>query len=338
MKLFSFLFVCAATLAFGQATTSLRGHVIDPSGAAIPGARIHLTRTGTNLSRDAVTSNEGYYEMLQLAPGAYTVTIRASGFADAQRDNLDLQVSLPATSDFQLQVAGAAQTVDVREAGAPMVNTSDATLGNVFDNKQVEQLPIEARNVVELLSLQPGVMYLGNRVDGFEDSRSGAVNGVRSDQSNVTLDGVDVNDQNTGYAFTSVLRNTQDSVEEFRVTTSNANADSGRSAGAQVSLVTKAGTNQLHGSLYEYNRNTDFVANDYFLKASELASGQPNQRSPLIRNVFGGAIGGPIVKNRLFFFFNYEGRRDAESSSQARASGGSQRWPLYQTRAAGRPR
>ena len=199
-----------------------------------------------------------------------------------------------------------------------MVNTTDATLGNVFDSKQVEQLPIEARNVVELLSLQPGVIYLGNRVDQNSDTRSGAVNGVRSDQSNVTLDGVDVNDQNNGYAFTSVLRNTQDSVEEFRVTTSNANADAGRSAGAQVSLVTKSGTNDFHGSLYEYNRNTDFVANDYFLKASELASGLPNQRSPLIRNVFGGALGGPILKNRLFFFFNYEGRRDSEASSQAR--------------------
>jgi TonB-dependent Receptor Plug Domain len=174
-----------------------------------------------------------------------------------------------------------------------MVNTTDATLGNAFDNKQIEQLPIEARNVVELLSLQPGVLFLGSRVDAFGDSRSGAVNGVRSDQSNVTLDGVDVNDQNNGYAFTSVLRNTQDSVEEFRVTTSNANADAGRSAGAQVSLVTKSGSNQFHGSLYEYNRNTDFVANDYFLKASELASGQPNQRAPLIRNVFGGALGGP---------------------------------------------
>ncbi len=308
----------AAGLAFGQATTSVRGHVTDPSGAAIPGAQIHLTRTDTNVSRDTVSNNEGFYEIPQLAPGVYQLTIQAKGFTEAKRTNLELQVSLPATSDFRLDVAGEAQRVDVSEAGAPMVNTSDATLGNVFDNKQVEQLPIEARNVVELLSLQPGVVYLGNRVDAFNDSRSGAVNGVRSDQSNVTLDGVDVNDQNNGFAFTSVLRNTQDSVEEFRVTTSNANADAGRSAGAQVSLVTKSGTNQFHGALYEYNRNTDFVANDYFLKASQLASGVPNQRAPLIRNVFGGALGGPVVKNRLFFFYNYEGRRDAEASSQAR--------------------
>lgn len=304
--------------AWGQATTSVRGHVTDPSGSAVPAASVRLVKNDTNTARATTTGNDGGYEFTQLAPGIYTLSISASGFAQVENKNLELQVSLPATANFQLELAGTTQEVDVTEAGAPMVNTTDATLGNAFDTRQVEQLPIEARNVVELLSLQAGVMYLGNRVDSFNDSRSGAVNGVRSDQSNITLDGVDVNDQNTGQAFFSVLRNTQDSVEEFRVTTSNANADSGRSSGAQVSLVTKSGSNQFHGSLYEYNRNTDYVANDYFLKASQLASGQPNTRAPLIRNVFGGSLGGPVLKNRLFFFFNYEGRRDAEASSQVR--------------------
>ena len=295
----------------------MRGRITDPSGAAIPSAQVQLTRTDTNFSRHTVANTEGSYELLQLPPGTYTLTVSAAGFATVERKDFALLVNLPATADFQLQIASGAQLVEVSEA-LTMVNTTDATLGNVFDEKQVEQLPIEARNVVELLSLQPGVIYLGNRIDQNSDTRSGAVNGVRSDQSNVTLDGVDVNDQNNGFAFTSVLRNTQDSVEEFRVTTSNANADAGRSAGAQVSLVTKSGTNDFHGSLYEYNRNTDFAANDYFLKTSELASGLPNTRSPLIRNVFGGALGGRIIKNRLFFFFNYEGRRDSEASSIAR--------------------
>ncbi len=214
-------------------------------------------------------------------------------------------------------VAGSEQRVEV-SAGAPLVNTSDASLGAAFNQNQVSQLPIEARNVVELLSLQPGVTFLGDRVNSFTDSRSGSVNGARSDQSNVTLDGVDVNDQKDGYAFTSVLRVTQDSVQEFRVTTSNANADSGRSSGAQVALVTKSGTNEFHGSVYEFHRNTIFSANDPLLKASQLASGQPNERSPLLRNVFGASLGGPLRKNRLFFFVNYEGRRDRESSSEIR--------------------
>ncbi|MGI9071560.1 MAG: carboxypeptidase regulatory-like domain-containing protein [Bryobacteraceae bacterium] len=309
---------CLPKLSYSQAAASLRGRVTDPSGGAIPTVKVHLTRADTNTSRDTITNNEGLYEVDQLAPGTYTLTVAASGFAEAERRNLSLQVNLPVTADFQLQLASSTQKVEVTEAGAPMVNTTDATLGNVFDTKQVEQLPIEARNVVELLSLQPGVVYLGNRVDQNSDTRSGAVNGVRSDQSNITLDGVDVNDQNHGYAFNSVLRNTQDSVQEFRVTTSNSNADAGRSAGAQVALITKTGTNTFHGSLYEYNRNTDFAANEYFEKASELASGSPNQRSPLIRNVFGGSLAGPILKNRLFFFFNYEGRRDSEAASTIR--------------------
>lgn len=312
------LLACLAVSAFGQATTSVRGRVIDPSGASIPRAEVRLKRVDTNVVRTGLTNNEGAYELLQLAPGAYTLTVTAAGFAVAERNDLTLLVNLPATVDFQLQVAGSTQTVEVMGAGAPLVNSTDATLGNVFETRQVEQLPIEARNVVELLSLQAGVLFLGNRVDQGADTRSGAVNGARSDQSNVTLDGVDVNDQNNGFAFTSVLRNTQDSVEEFRVTTSNANADSGRSSGAQVALVTKSGTNGFHGSLYEYNRNTNLAANEYFLKASELAAGLPNERSKLIRNVFGASVGGPVRKNRLFFFLNYEGRRDREAASVAR--------------------
>src|SRR6202035_2289115 len=147
------------------------------------------------------------------------------------------------------------------------------------------------------------------------DTRSGAVNGMRSDQSNVTLDGIGVNDQNYGYAFKSILNVPPDSVQEFRVTTANANADSGYSSGAQVALATKSGTNTFHGSAYEYNRNTIFSANDPFLKNSQVTSGESNTAAKLLRNVFGATIGGPIMKNRLFFFANYEGRRDAEGSS-----------------------
>ncbi len=134
----------------------------------------------------------------------------------------------------------------------------------------MKQLPLEGRNVPDLLSLQPGVAYTGNRADipAF-DTRNGAVNGARSDQSNVTVDGVSVNDEG-GDAFTSVLPVTLDSVQEFRVTTSNYNADQGGSSGAQVALVTKSGTNNFHGSAYEYNRNTYTSANDYFVKAAQI--------------------------------------------------------------------
>jgi hypothetical protein len=174
---------------------------------------------------------------------------------------------------------------------------------------------MEGRNVPDLLSLQPGVLYLGRQVNQDLDSRTGAVAGARSDQSNVTLDGVDNNDQRQGYAFTGVLRSTLDSVEEFRVTTTNSNAEDGRSSGAQVVLVTKSGTNSFHGSAYEYNRNAATVANDTFLKAAELRSGLANKPGALIRNTFGGSLGGPLKKEKLFFFANYESQRTAENKN-----------------------
>jgi hypothetical protein len=278
---------------------------------------VKLVQAATGVVRDGTSSAEGFYEFPLLQPGTYDLTVSAPGFNTAERRNLELLVRVPATLDIRLDVAGVKQTVEVT-AGAALVNTSDASLGAAFNEKQVSQLPIEARNVVELLSLQPGVTFLGNRIDANTDTRSGSVNGGRSDQSNVTLDGVDVNDQGNGYAFTSVLRVTQDSVEEFRVTTNNASADSGRSSGAQVALITKSGTNDFHGSAYEYNRNTIFSANDPFIKAAQLQAGQPNERSPLLRNVFGASMGGPFKKNRLFFFVNYEGRRDREAASTVR--------------------
>src|SRR5436309_15400818 len=218
-----------------------------------------------------------------------------------------------------MQVAGGQTTVEVTGA-APLVNTTDASLGAAFGEQQVKQLPLEGRNIPDLLTLQAGVVYTGNRSDVNRDvdTRSGAVNGARSDQSNITLDGVDVNDQVNGNAFTSVLPVSVDSVQEFRVTTSSYNADQGRSSGAQVSLVTKSGTNNFHGSLYEYHRNTLTSANDYSVKSSELQSGEPNVAPKLIRNIFGASVGGPIWKDRLFFFANYEGYRQAEEASEQR--------------------
>jgi hypothetical protein len=297
-----------------QSTTSLRGRITDASGAVIAQASVSLIQTTTGSVREGKSNTEGFYEFPLLQPGTYDLKVSASGFNAAERKGLELLVSVPATINLELGVAGVEQQIEVT-VNAPLVNTSDASLGAAFNENQVSQLPIEARNVVQLLSLQPGVTFLGDRVNAFTDTRSGSVNGARSDQSNVTLDGVDVNDQNNGFAFSSVLRVTQDSVQEFRITTSNANADSGRSSGAQVTLVTKGGTNEFHGSAYEYHRNTIFSANDPFLKASQIESGQPNKRAPLLRNVFGASLGGPFKKNRLFFFANYEGRRDRESAS-----------------------
>ncbi len=308
--------VLFASLALAQSTSQLNGSVTDPSGAIIGGAKITLTDSATGLQRATTSNGAGLYQFLEVPPGDYRLEASATGFA-AVTSKVTLVVKTPATVNIKFQVAGVETSVTV-EGQAPLINRTDATLGNTIEENQLAELPIADRNVVQLLSLQPGVAYLGNQLDQNKDTRSGAVNGTRSDQSNVALDGIGVNDQNNGYAFTSVLNIPPDSVQEFRVTTANSNADSGYSSGAQVSLVTKSGTNNFHGSAYEYNRNTIFSANDPFLKGAQLGSGQSNTAPKLLRNVFGATFGGPIKKNRLFFFANYEGRRDAQGFSVLR--------------------
>jgi hypothetical protein len=302
-----------------QATTSVRGTVTDPSGSAVAGANVVLANAESRTERAATTGAQGEYQFLFLSPGTYTLKVAAMGFAGYEQTGLQLLVNTPATANVQLKLGQTTQSVTVT-GEAPALNLVDASLGNSFDEMQVKQIPIEGRNVPDLLSLQPGVTYTGNRsdIDNQQDTRSGSVNGARSDQSNVTLDGVDVNDQGAGTAFTSVLPVTLDSVQEFRVTTTNYNADEGEGSGAQVVLLTKSGTNKFHGSAYEYMRNTITSANDFFIKQAELASGQPNKPLKLIRNIFGASVGGPLRKDRLFFFANYEGKRQREERSALR--------------------
>jgi Carboxypeptidase regulatory-like domain len=308
-----FLFVVSCTWA-QTGTTSVRGTVTDKSGAAVPGAHVTLVNAALSVQRETNTnSSTGEYEVLALPPGTYVISVTAVGFRKYESSGLQLLVNNPATLNVTLEIGTAVQTVEV-SAQAQTLNTTDASLGIAFNENQVKELPLEGRNVPDLLTLQAGVVYIGNNpsIDSNQDTRSGAVNGARSDQSNVTLDGISVNNRG-GNAFTSVLPVTLDSVQEFRVTTSNYNADQGGTGGAQVALVTKSGTNQFHGSAYEYLRNTYTSANDYFNKQAQLTSGEPNEAPKLNRNIFGGSIGGPIKKDRLFFFANYEGRRQEEA-------------------------
>jgi hypothetical protein len=308
--------VLVATQAWAQTgTTSVHGVVMDKTGAIIAAARVTLVNPGQGLQRATDTGAAGEYDFVALPPGTYSLTVESPGFRKYEQKNIQLLVNLPATVNVTMEVGSATQTVEV-SAQSEALNTTDASLGNAFNENQVKELPLEGRNVPDLLSLQPGVAYTGNRSDvPTYDTRSGAVNGARSDQSNVTVDGIPSNDEG-GKAFTSVLPVTLDSVQEFRVTTSNYNADEGSSSGAQVALVTKSGTNSFHGSVYEYNRDTYTSANDYFVKAAQEDSGLPNTPPKLIRNIFGGSLGGPIVKDRLYFFTNYEGTRRAEATSQ----------------------
>jgi hypothetical protein len=319
------LFIFGVASAFAQTgTTSVRGTVTDKSGAAITGAKVTLSNAAQAVKRETTTSETGAYEVGSLQPGTYSLVIEMAGFRKFEIQRLELLVNSPSTVNATLDIGQTTETVEV-SAQTQTLNTSDASLGNAFDENQVKQLPLEGRNVPDLLSLQPGVAYTGNRSDvPTFDTRNGAVNGARSDQSNVFVDGIESNDEQ-GHAFTSVLPVTVDSVQEFRVTTTNYNADQGGSSGAQVSLVTKSGTNNIHGSAYEYMRNTYTSANDYFVKAGQidncqsagipLSSAQCNTPPKLIRNIFGASLGGPIKKDRLFLFMNFEGTRRAEAQS-----------------------
>ncbi len=307
-----FLVVCASSLT-AQSLTSVAGTVTDPTGALLPGASIILENVAQGVQRSAVSDEAGRYNFAQVPPGDYRIRASAPGFADVTVHNIRLLINTPASVQVRFKQIGAvAETVIVSDT-ATQVNTTDASIGNAFGTRPILELPFEARNVAQLLSLQPGVTFIGNTETLANDGRNGSVGGGRSDQANVTLDGIDVNDQQNRYAFTSVLRATLDSIQEFRVTTVNPTADLGGSGGAQIALNTKSGTNTLHGSLYEYHRNTATTANSFFNNAAGV------ERPKLLRNVFGASAGGPMVRNRLFYFGNYEGRRDAREDSVVRA-------------------
>jgi hypothetical protein len=307
--------LCSATVTVAQSSTSfLRGDVVDPSGAVVVGAQVDLKNPATGFSTSRTTDSTGEYRFLGVPAGTYTVSVTAKGFA-AQFAIVELLVNQPSTKTFSLSVE-AMRTVLQVSGEVQGLNLVDASMGDAVNAATIQSLPMEGRNVPGLLSLQPGVLYLGRANDQSHDSRSGTSSGSRSDQGNITLDGVDNNDQARGYAFTGALRSTLDSVQEFRVTTDAFGADSGRSSGAQISLVTRSGTNQLHGSLYEYNRSSLGEANDWFNKQAELSNGLPNVPGKLIRNTFGASLGGPIKQDEAFLFVNYEGQRTAENQQQ----------------------
>jgi hypothetical protein len=304
---------CSPVLA--QSTTSLHGVISDAKGAVLPGATVKIYDPQIGFTRTVTSGDDGVYQFLQIPPATFTVSVSAPGFVGIKRANVTVQVSSPATLNFTMQVEGVNVKVEVTSE-APLVNTQDASIGNAFTERQLLKLPAEGRDPAAILSLQPGVTYIGTdkSVDQSNDSRGGSVSGARSDQTNITLDGLDDNDQLQGLAFKGALRATLDSLQEFRVTTSNGNSDEGRSSGAQVSLVTKTGTNQIHGTAYEYNRSSIGEANDWFNKAAEIRAGLPNKPGQLIRNTFGATFGGPIKKDRLFYFLAYEGQRKRETT------------------------
>jgi hypothetical protein len=292
-------FMLFAALTRAQDVASITGTVTDSSGAVVSGATVTLENATNSFDVKAITNAQGSYTISNVAPGpGYRITFSAAGFKSAVITGIYLNVSTTRTQNARLTVGATSETVQVSAASEGVtLNTTDATIGNNFQVQMMNSLPVQNRdNPSALFYQQPGVTL------------GGAVTGARSDQSNVTVDGLEVNDNATGQFGTIVGEAPVDSVQEFRAVVGEPLSSSGQGGGGQFELVTKSGTNKLHGDLNEYHRDTDTEANDWF----NNNAGVP--RPPLVRNQFGGQLGGPIWRDKAFFFFDYDGRRDSRST------------------------
>jgi hypothetical protein len=321
-KLFLLSVVLFLALWCGAQTTTadLVGSVLDPSGAAIPGATIVATNVATNVEHRALSEKNGEYRLGQLPPGDYTISVEAAGFSKLVQSGVSLQVNQQSRLDLSLHVGGTNQTVEVT-GHPPLLETETSSVGNVVGERLVNQLPLNGRNFVQLATLSPGVTGVGTSATGTiqgggrpDDKRAGSEifsNGNREGDNNYLIDGTDDNERLT---LSLVLRPGVDSVREFQIQTSNYSADIGRNSGAVINVVTKSGTNQFHGTLFEYIRNSAVDARTYF--------NRPPSVFPSFKlNQFGGSVGGPVRipkfyngKDKTFFFADYEGFRNSTQS------------------------
>ncbi|HME07621.1 MAG TPA: carboxypeptidase regulatory-like domain-containing protein [Bryobacteraceae bacterium] len=304
------LLVCSLASSAQDTTGKIVGIVRDPSGAVIPRVNLTTTNVGTNISWQTTSDDRGLYQFLQLPIGRYKMQASASGFQNLTVEpTSDLEINQTLRVDITMQVGQQTQTVVV-ESQATEVETGEAVIGGTVSSQAIAELPLNGRNTLDLLKTQPGITT-GNPDSGAAGSYS--IGGQRTDSVTYLLDG-GLNNSLLGNAV--VANPNPDAVLEFRVLESNYSAEYGRNAGGIVSVVTKSGTNSLHGSAFEYVRNNFFDANSFFNNEQGLAV------PVLKRNQFGGTIGGPIIlpkiingKNKLFFFFSYQGQRQTALDS-----------------------
>ena len=296
--LVSAMFVCAGTSLWAQSVRgTILGTVTDPSGAVVHKAKVTVREVATGLTRSELTSETGEYSIPQLPVGIYDLTVEEPSFKKTERTGIELRVDDRLRIDVALTLGNVAETVQV-EAAAPVVSTDSATVGNVVDNKKVTELPLNGRNFLQLNLLVPGATQ---GVKGSQNQTQGGsitVNGAREQSNNFLLDGMDNNDLAINQYAVAI---STEAILEFKVQASTYSAEFGRSPGAQINIATKAGSNQIHGVLYEYLRNNDLDAKNFFDRPGPI----PGYK----RNQYGTSVGGPIKKNKTFFFGNFEGAR-----------------------------
>ncbi|MBM3782711.1 MAG: hypothetical protein FJW30_00040 [Acidobacteria bacterium] len=291
-------------------TGAFTGTLSDQSGAVIPSAKVTATNTGTNLTYTAQSNEAGVYNLLFLPVGSYNVAAEAKGFKKGTTGPFALQVNQVARVDFKLEVGDIAQSVEITTA-APVLQTETTQTGESLGTKQLTEIPLKGRNFVSLTLLVPGAVSPNPEAMNNRFGARPYVNGNREQTNNFMLDGVDVNDSidnRVGYSPNV------DALEEVKVLTGNAAADYGNSGGATVMMSLKSGTNQFHGNLFEFLRNSKLDANGFFRNRNVSTA----TRTGFKRNIFGGTLGGPIQRNKMFFFVDYEGtlqRNDGPASA-----------------------
>ncbi|MGO8788875.1 MAG: carboxypeptidase regulatory-like domain-containing protein [Terriglobia bacterium] len=296
MLLIVSIFAAGGSL-WAQTTGTIRGTVQDPSGAIVPGAQVAATLEQAYVNRTTQTNAEGQYVFPALPVGRYSVMVKAPGFQEYRQSDVEVQIGHVTVANVNLELGTLAQVITA-EAQAPLVETTSTQMGAVVSDRMVTQLPLNARDTYQLLQLQPGVQsQLGSDLFyGSDQAGVVSVNGGRGRSNNYTVNGGDANDQ---FANLPAIQPSPDSIEEFRVMTSTFDAEFGRNSGSVVNVVTKSGTNAVHGNLYEFLRNQHLNARNFF----------EGPRPDFKQNQFGGTLGGPIKRDQSFFFLSYEGRR-----------------------------
>jgi Carboxypeptidase regulatory-like domain len=312
---FSLLSLGAALVSAQTATTgALTGTVTDPSGAVIAGATVTLTDNGTGQSRTTTSDSSGSFKFSLLPPGNYSVKFSASGFKEATVPTVTVNITETPVLNRTLEVGAQSEQVTVQST-VETIQTQNATNGGLVGAQEITDLPLVSRNYTQVVNLSAGVVSNVSSAAAVGNGTADvAVNGSRQNQNNYSMDGSSIVNYVSGTAgqtgsYPGIPIPNPDTIQEFKVQTSQYDASSGRNPGANVDVVTKTGTNQYHGDLWEFNRNNFFNANDFFYKASELKQGLANTPQTLKQNTFGGTFGGPIKKDKLFFFGSYQGIR-----------------------------
>jgi hypothetical protein len=314
------LFLFSLTIGFNAQALrgKIEGTVKDPQGQLVPNAAITVTNIGTGEKLNANSTDDGTFSVNEVKPGTYTIATAVQGFKKILIEGIIVQVATVTNVTIQLELGTVNEQVNVSADDAQMtINTSNSEVGEVVDRQKILELPLDGRNPFELTALNAGVQTKSNS-DG--EVRNFSINGNRTVANNLTVDGINASDnflKTPANITLPVIPVSVESIAEFRVTTSLPSAEFGRGT-AQINAVTASGTNSFRGSVFNFHRNTAFNANNFFNNSTILENGQNVPREPLIRNQFGGRLGGPIIKDKMFFFTSYEGKRESRGLSRNR--------------------